>query len=197
MSLEYGSQFDRFIPYETAGKGSVHQAAGLSGMPFPSSYLDRTSTRFLIAAQWKPIEGGQKIAEIARCKAELNELNAYLTQVNTEIEMNVREVINRAISKYFMIEKSYKAMFAEGENYKVVKSNYLKGKAPIAQLIDAQELYTKAKVDALNSQYNFFKEVVWVQRGLVNINWTKANERAKGFLEKVRQTLPAEADFVL
>ena len=197
MSLEYGSQFDRYLPYERAGKGSLQQAAQANGWGIPTNYLDRNSTRFLIAAQWKPIEGGQKIAEIARCKAELNELNAYLTQVNTEIEMNVREVINRAISKYFMIEKSYKAMFAEAENYKLVKNNYLIGKAPIAQLIDAQELYTKAKVEAMNSQYNFFKEVVWVQRGLVNINWTKADDRAKDFIQKVRDTLPAEPDFVL
>ena len=76
--------------------------------------LDKTSLRLFIGAQWKPIEGGHKFAEVARCNAELNELNAYLEEVNTEIEMQVRSVVNRAISKYFMIEKSYKAMFAEG-----------------------------------------------------------------------------------
>ena len=83
--------------------------------------LDKNSTRFMIAAQWKPIEGGHKVAEIARCKAELNELNTYLEEVNTELEMTIREVVNRAIAKYFMIEKSYKALFAEAENYQIEK----------------------------------------------------------------------------
>ena len=138
-----------------------------------------------------------KIAEIARCKAELNELNAYLAQVHTELEMNVREVVNRAIAKYFLIEKSYKAMFAEAENYQRVKAKYLKGEAPIAQLVDAQDLYMGSKVEAMNSQYNFFKELLWIQRGLVAINWTKAPERAKKWIKAVPDTLPAVADFTL
>lgn len=198
LSVEFGSQFDRYLPYEKyATQTGVPGAAQLSGRPIPESLLDRTSTRVLVAAQWKPIEGGQKIAEIARCKAELNELNTYLKEVETQIEMNVREVINRAISKYFIIEKSYKAMFAEAENYQTVKAKYLRGKAPISQLTDAQELYTSAKVEALNSQNEFFKELIWVQRGLVNINWTKADDDAKKFIQKVKDTLPAEPDFVL
>ena len=195
LTVEYGSQFDRHLPNaqfgEAAQKGmmAVH---GYYGMPY-----DVNSGRVMVAAQWKPIEGGSKIAEIARCKSELNELNLYLEQVNTELEMNVRSVVNRAISKYFMIEKSYKAMFAEAENYQMVKARYLRGDSPINQLVDAQHLYTKAKVDALNSQYDFFKELLWVQRGLVSMNWTKANEEAKKFIQKIPGILPAEQDFSL
>ena len=111
--------------------------------------------------------------------------------------MNVREVINRAISKYFMIEKSYKAMFAEAENYQMVKARYLAGKSPINQLADAQHLYLGAKLEALNSQYNFFKELFWVQRGLVSINWTKASDYAKNWIDNLPTILPAEEDFTL
>lgn len=191
MSLEYGSQFDRSLPYENIG----HLQLSPYGTPWLN--LDKTSGRFLIAAQWKPIEGGTKIAEIARCKSELNELNAYLLQVNTEIEMQVREVVNRAIAKYFMIEKSYKAMFAESENYQMVKARYLRGEAPVTQLADAQNLYMAAKLDAINSQYEFFKELMWVQRGLVSVNWTKASEDAKKWVKQIPEILPAEDDFSL
>ncbi|MBQ8475503.1 hypothetical protein IJ531_00415, partial [bacterium] len=159
--------------------------------------LDKNSTRLLLAAEWKPIEGGHKIAEIARCKAELNELKAYLQEVDTEIEMTVRSVVNRAISKYFMIEKSYKAMFAQGENYQTVKAKYLIGEVPINQIADAQDLYFAAKVDALNSQYEFFKELIWVQRGLLAVNWAKANDAAKKWIEKIPDELPAEEDFTI
>jgi len=208
MSFEYGSQFDRHLPYEMQGheqlrSGAAAFAGAMGGNPMstylnsPYLNLDRQSTRFMIMAQWKPIEGGTKIAEIARCKAELNELNAYLEQVNTELEMNVREVVNRAIAKYFMIEKSYKAMFAEGENYQMVKARYLRGEAPITQLADAQHLYFSAKLEAMNSQYQFFKELFWVQRGLVSINWTKASDEAKNFIKKIPEILPAEEDFTL
>ena len=182
--------------------GAKAWAYGIPGMStgyYNSPYLglDQQSFRFFIGAQWKPIEGGHKIAEIARCKSELNELNAYLEEVNTEIEMRVRSVVNNAISKYFMIEKSYKAMFAEGENYDMVKALYLRGEAPVNQLADAQQLYLKAKVDAINSQYDFFKELIWVQRGLLSVNWVNANDYAKKWMKNIPSVLPAEPDFSL
>ena len=111
--------------------------------------------------------------------------------------MNVREVVNRAIAKYFLIEKSYKSMFAQAENYQRVKAKYLRGEAPIAQLVDAQDLYTHSKVEAMNSQYNFFKELLWVQRGLLCINWTKAGDRAKKWIQNIPSVLPAVEDFAL
>ena len=196
LSLEYGTQFDRHLPYQKAGELQMMNMPSY-GLPMPMSYLDTHSTRVMVMSQWKPIEGGTKIAEIARCKAELNELNMYLDQVHTELEMNVRSVVNRAISKYFMIEKSYKAMFAEGENYQLVKARYLKGESPIVQLSDAQHMYTKAKVEALNSQYEFFKELIWVQRGLLATNWTVANEEAKAWIRNIPNILPAVEDFSL
>ena len=96
-----------------------------------------------------------------------------------------------------MIEKSYKAMFAEAENYQMVKARYMKGESPIVQLSDAQHMYTKAKVEALNSQYEFFKELIWVQRGLLATNWTTANETAKKWINNIPNVLPAEEDFSL
>lgn len=227
LSLEYGTQFGRDLPYEDAGHNQLKSgtasalanksmaetfakthnataAVGAGAMAFQNGWnntpylnLNQTSGRLLIAAQWKPIEGGYKFAEIARCKAELNELNAYLEEVNTEIERNVREVINRAIAKYFMIEKSYKAMFAEAENYQMVKAKYLQGVVGITQLTDAQELYLSAKVDALNSQYEFFKELMWVQRALVSVNWSKPSKEALEWVQKIPKVLPAEDDFTL
>lgn len=201
LSVEYGTQFDRKLPYEGYNKYSMGtlQQNPLFGAPMSywGNTLDKNYGRVFIAAQWKPIEGGTKIAEIARCKSELNELNMYLDQVNTELEMNVRSVVNRAIAKYFMIEKSYKAMFAEAENYQMVKARYLRGESPINQLVDAQQMYTRAKIEALNSQNEFFKELLWVQRGLISMNWTKPNEDAKKWINEIPKILPAEPDFSL
>jgi len=199
LSLEYGTQFGRQLPYETEGHlqmaSTYMDTMGMLGSPWLN--LNTTSARMLIAAQWKPIEGGHKIAEIARCKSELNELNAYLEEVNTEIEMQVRSVVNRAISKYFIIEKSYKAMFAQAENYQMVKNKYLLGQVPINQISDAHDLYFAAKLDALNSQYEFYKELIWVQRGLLSVNWTKASDEAKKWIKGIPAVLPAEEDFTL
>ena len=197
--LQAGVPIDASKVAEEGMKAYGYGIPGMSTGWYNSPYLglDQQSFRFFIGAQWKPIEGGHKIAEIARCKAELNELNAYLEEVNMEIEMKVRSVVNNAIAKYFMIEKSYKAMFAEQENYEMVKAKYLRGECPINQLVDAQHLYLKAKVDAINSQYDFFKELVWVQRGLLSVNWTQASDEAKKWINNIPNILPAEPDFNL
>jgi hypothetical protein len=196
-ALMAGAPLPTGIPNEAAWLATAMKQGFDQGYASPYLGLDQQSFRFFIGAQWKPIEGGHKIAEIARCKAELNELNAYLEEVNMDIEMRVRSVVNNAIAKYFMIEKSYKAMFAEQENYEMVQAKYLRGECPVNQLADAQELYLKAKVDAINSQYDFFKELIWVQRGLLSVNWTKASPEAKKWIKNVPNVLPAEEDFSL
>ena len=167
------------------------------GTPITLPRSELNNTCLTISAQWRPIEGGTKIAEIARIKAELDELKRYEDEVKTVIEEHVRTTINRAIAGYLSIEKNFKAMYAAAENYKQVKMNYNMGKSTIAQLLDAQQTFLDSKLAALNSQYVFFKELLWVQRALCSINWTKATPKAKNFLESVRTQLEEKSDINL
>ena len=154
-------------------------------------------SRFGIYAQWKPFEGGSKFAEIARINEEIKELNAHEMSVKLTLQQKVRSVVNKAIAAYFSIEKDYKATFAAKENYEKVKADYLANKAPITQLIDAQSTYFNSKLRAANSQNEFFKQLVWVQRAICSVNWTKADPSAKAWIEKVKTDLVAEKDFTL
>ncbi|MDD3238340.1 MAG: TolC family protein [Candidatus Gastranaerophilales bacterium] len=191
LSLEYTSLFGReysspmAIPIPVMGRSIVLPPA------------NATNGRLGIFAQWKPIEGGTKIAEIARINNEKKELNRYMDEVKIQLEEEIRGVVNKAISAYFSIEKNYKAMFAAQENYLQVKDMYWKGKAPITQLIDAQNIYLEAKLKAANSQYDFFKQLVWVQRGLCSVNWETASPEAKAWIQKVKDNLVEMKDIRL
>ncbi len=166
---------------------------GLYSLP----HANKTNGKFGIYAQWKPIEGGTKVAEIARTKAELDELKLYEESVKLEVERHIRDVVNKAISAYLTIEKKYKAMFASKENYLLVKKQYLEGDMDIAQLTDAQRIYLDSKVSAMNSQYVFFKELLWVQRGLCSVNWTKASPESKQFIQSIKDNLEEKSDIQL
>lgn len=199
LSYEYSKQFGRELPYYDYISGNIPGVNGLKQLRYmfgdgSMDVLNENSHRLFIGAEWRPIEGGTKIAEIARCKAELNELRAYLDEVDTEIELLVRSVVNRAIARYLCVERAYKAMFAEEENYQMVKARYLSGKTGIAQTIDALQVADKAKYEAQNAQYEFFKELLWVQRALVAVNWENASDDAKNFIRNLGQYLPAEDD---
>lgn len=168
---------------------------GLTAVPLGHS--NPTYGQLGIFAQWKPFEGGTKIAEIMRIDAEKKELQRYEDEARTEIELQVRDIINRAIASYFSIEKNYKAMYTAEESYKEVKKKYLRGEAPIAQLIDAQKIYLDSKLAAANSQNKFFQQLVWVQRAICSVNWSTADEDSKKFIQSVKDTLEKKGDIAL
>lgn len=186
MNRQYTS--DMTIPLYMPG-------AGLTSVPL--GHANPTNGQLGIYAQWKPFEGGTKIAEIMRIEAEKKELQRYQDEAKTEIELRVRDIINRAIASYFSIEKNYKAMYTAEENYKLVKKKYLVNEAPIAQLIDAQNMYLDAKLAAINSQNKFFQQLVWVQRALCSVNWSTASDDSKKFIQSLKDTLEKNGDIAL
>lgn len=193
LSLEYTSLFGREYTSPTTLPVNDLRTGKLLTLP-PAN---PTNGRLGLFAQWTPIEGGSKIAEIKRVKAEKAELNKYMDEVEITLEQEIRGVVNKALSAYFSIEKNYKAMFAAQENYYEVKDLYLKGKAPITQVVDAQQTYLTAKLQASNSQYEFFKELVWVQRGICSVNWAQASPEAKAWIQKVKTNLVEMQDIRL
>ncbi len=192
LSYTYTSLLDRQY---TRPMSVALPVPGMSPVILPPS--EPTNGLFGIFAQWKPFEGGTKIAEIRRVDAEKKELETYELEAKTEIERHVRDVINKAIACYFSIEKNYKAMYTSQENYVAVKQMYLTGKAPIAQLIDAQEIYLESKLRAANSMNKFFQQLVWVQRALCSINWAKADDDSKKFIESIKKNIEKGSDIAL
>lgn len=213
LNLTYTSMLDRQfakpLPYAplsynptgaspVPGQNQAQFLASANGAPYWTNMSalrpDATNLCFGMFAQWKPIEGGTKIAEIARLKAEKDELLRYQEEAKTSIEEHVRATINRALAGYFSIEKNYKAMYMAHENYEKVQDLYLKGNIPITHLLDAQQVYFDSKTKALNSQYTFFKELVWVQRAICATDWAKATPDAKQFIQNVKNNLEKKSD---
>lgn len=191
LNLNYTSLINRTFTGPTILPcASVLPGGGLVNLPKP----DATNLSLGVFAQWKPIEGGTKIAEIARIKAETQELERYQDEAKMSIERQVRSTINKALAGYFSIEKDYKAMYMSQENYLKVKDMYLKGDITITHLLDAEQTYLNSKVKAMNSQYAFFKELFWVQRAICSVDWSKADPDAKKFIENVKNTLEKRSD---
>lgn len=194
LNLDYTSLFNRSYTSPTIIPASDMRNPG---HPITLPAAEPTNLRFGMFAQWRPIEGGTKIAEIARLKAEIEELNRYEDEAKTSIEQHIRDTINKALAGYFSIEKDYKAMSAAGENFKRVQALYLKGDAPISQMLDAQEMYLHSRVKAMNAQYVFFKELFWVQRGICAVDWTKASPESKAFIKMLKDNLEVHKDLEL
>ncbi|MGN1125386.1 MAG: TolC family protein [Candidatus Gastranaerophilaceae bacterium] len=197
IGRQYGSDIAGPIPGKTyLGSYPSGTLSGytLTSLPLNAMHSESSYHRLGIFAKWTPIEGGQKIAEIQRINAELKQLETQETAIKTTLEEHIRQVVNKALSCYFSIEKDYKAMFAAKENYENVKVQYLHNKVGIAQMLDAEATYFNSKTAAANAQNEFFKQLVWVQRGLCSVNWTKAEPSAKDWIKKVKTDLVALPD---
>ncbi len=190
LSVDYTSLANREFG---APQAQLYYPAPIGMQPIPRP--EATNLRFGIFAQWKPIEGGTKFAEIARINAEREELKKYEQEVKAELEAHIRETINKALAAYFSIRKDVKAYSASAENYQYVKARYLNGKASISEIQDAQDNYLESKARAMNAQYVFFKELLWVQRGICAVNWTKASPEAKQFIQSIKDNLEKKSDF--
>ena len=47
---------------------------------------------------------------------------------------------------------------------------------------------------AMNSQYVFFKELFWLQRGIRSVDWTKATPESKAFIQNLKKVLEEHKD---
>ena len=189
LSYTYTSLMDR----EFTSRALLPTPIGLVQLGPPNA----TNGLFGVFASWKPIEGGTKIAEIMRIKAEKDELIKHDEEVRAELEQAIRSTVNRAVAAYFSIGQNYKAMSASEESYRNVKEMYLRDKAPISQVVDAQQTYLNSKLAAMNSQYSFFKELVWVQRAICSVNWNKATPESKNFIQSIKDKLEKRVDITL
>ena len=88
-------------------------------------------------------------------------------------------------------------MYAAQESYEDVKQKYLKGESGIAQLIDAEDVYLDSKLAALNSQYEFLEQLVWVQRSICAVNWANATPEARDFIKRVKEKIEKKSDIQL
>ena len=198
MGREYGKDGSLLAGLPAAYVSAMPSLQVLQkGLTYDALHSGTSYSRFGIFAQWKPIEGGTKIAEIQRINEEIKQLNTQEMAIKTTLEEHIRQVVNKALSCYFSIEKDYKAMFAAKENYEKVKADYLQNKVQIAQVLDAQKTYFDSKAAAANAQNDFFKQLVWVQRGICSVNWTKADPSAKDWIKKVKTELVALPDIQL
>ena len=123
---------------------------------------------------------------------EMDMLVDYKTQKMNEIEQKQKEIDDKMSKMQQIIdniEKNYKAMYTAEENYREVKRKYLTGETPVAQLIDAQQIYLESKLSAVNSQNKFFQQLVWVQRAICAVNWSTADEDSKKFIQSVKDKI--------
>ena len=116
-------------------------------------------------------EGGGRTHSVNRAKLTLNQLKIQLQNTKRTVEKKIRDNLRTVQVSKFSIKLKKRAAYAAQKNYELVYDAYSKGSMGIIELIDAQNSKIIAKLNAVNSRYQFFIDFIKLQRSIGNLDF--------------------------
>ncbi len=144
-----------------SGAGSA-QGFSLPGLSLPSA--DDSSWSLGLSAALTPFEGGTRRAAAVEAMLELDRLRLERDAAAERISQRIRSGIELARSSFAGIELSRQAEAAARKSLELVSDAYARGAVSILDLLDAQNAALNAGLLAANSIYDFFTDLMEVQR---------------------------------
>lgn len=128
--------------------------------------LDDTDWTIGVFARIPLFEGGRQVAKANRLEEELSRLKIDKNSLIEAITQNVLSAINKTRASYPSISLTREAQEAAKKNLDLVTDAYIHGIKNIIDLLDAQNQYLNARLDAANAVYNFLIDFMGVQRAM-------------------------------
>ncbi len=128
-----------------------------------------------LSASFPIFKGGSKIAKSRKAKKEVEKLEIEKNSAAETLEQNIRQALHISGAAYVAISLSNESADAADKNLKLVKDAYSRGAVSIIELIDAQKAALGADLGAANALYDFFINLINVQRaaGFMFITFTQ------------------------
>ena len=142
--------------------GAGSEPVSLPGFSLPTA--DDTSWSLGLSAAVTLFDGGSKRAAAVQATLDLDRLNLERDAVAERIEQRIRSGVELARASFAGIELSRQASAAAGKSLDLVSDAYARGAVSILDLLDAQNAALNAELLEANSVYDFFIDLMEVQR---------------------------------
>jgi outer membrane protein TolC len=123
--------------------------------------------------------GGYKLSAYLQARVELNQLELEKESLKEKIEQNVRTALHMAGASYAAIGFSRDAAEVAGKNLELVTDSYQRGVASILDLLDAQNTALISELQAANAVFDFYVDMMRVQRAAGVFVFTLSEEERK------------------
>jgi len=110
--------------------------------------------------------GGARGAELQQANEQLAQLNIERQALSDRLEQRIRSALQRARASHIIIRLSRQGATAARKNLDLVTDAYSRGLVSIIELIDAQNAALVADSRAASSVYDFFIDLMEVQRSV-------------------------------
>ena len=131
-----------------------------------SADLNDTDWSVGVYARIPIFEGGKKKARSDRLTEEVSRLHTNRSAEAEAITQEVLAAVNRTRASYPSISLSMDAADAARRNLELVTDSYVNGIKSIIDLLDAQNQYLGAELDAADAVYNFLIDLMGVERSM-------------------------------
>jgi len=171
---------------EGAGSG------GLAALFMPAAEED-TDWTFGLNASLPLYAGGARKAERLQADKKLEELRIQRAAVQEKIEERIRVAAHQAGASYTNIDHARARMEAAHKNLELVSDNYARGTAPVIELLDAQNAGLTADLAAAGSIYQFFTDLMELDRAIAYFGFLAEDEDRAALRERIQAYFASEA----
>jgi outer membrane protein TolC len=158
-NLGFEAAIDEFL--ERGGEGAER---GFPGGPGEFPFNNDTSWSLGLSASLPLYKGGSRLAERIQADLDLERLLLQREAVSQRIDERIRSGMQVARSSFAGIELSEQASAAASRSLELVSDAYARGSVSILDLLDAQRNALNAEQLVTNSRYDFFIDLMEVQR---------------------------------
>lgn len=129
--------------------------------------------------------GGGRTAELRQAEAELERLRTERRALADRIEQRIRSALQLARSSHTGIGLARQGTAAAGKNLELVTDAYARGVVSIIELIDAQNAALAAEQVSANALYDYFIDLMEVQRAVGRFDWFVDSEKRRAWFHRL------------
>jgi outer membrane protein len=143
---------------------------------------------FSLGLSYPIVQGGRKVADVAKAEIDIEGLERELMFVRQKVEQRARTAFRQVENSFPRIELSQEAARAAGENLSIVQDKYAEGIVNVTDLLSAQnQSFTSDQLAAV-AKYQFLRDYIDLQRG---ISWFEEDSTSEEQSEFVQELMEA------
>jgi outer membrane protein TolC len=163
--------------------GAGSEAASLPGFELPTA--DDTGWSLALSAAVTLFSGGAQRAEAVQAMQDLDRLSLERDSVAERIAQRIRSGVELARASFAGIELSRQASAAARKSLDLVSDAYARGAVSILDLLDAQNVALNAELLEANSVYDFFIDLMEVQRAANRFDFFQGPVEREAWYERL------------
>ncbi len=114
-------------------------------------YGDRENAYVGVQLRWQIWHWGQRFDQISAAKAQVLAQEAALRELKSQVALEVRQALLRLVAAKDRLRVAQKAVALAEENYRLNVARYQEQLATSTDVLDAEEMLTRARVDYVNA----------------------------------------------